>query len=123
MSQYLILHEIGDRLLELLHLLRQSELPVHVPPAGAQDFLREFAAFLQGADEHADLSLAVRRKLDAAVLNLVDRGLDGLDEDDESVGDAFVFPCFGGYEDELFEKLGGYFAGEEIGDCHLFKWK
>lgn len=76
-------------------------------------------AFLEGAKEHTDLSLAVRRKLHAAVLNLLDRGLDCLDQGDESVGDVFVFPCFGGYGEELFQKLRRYFAGEKIGDGHV----
>lgn len=76
-------------------------------------------AFLEGAKEHTDLSLAVRRKLHAAVLNLLDRGLDCLDQGDESVGDVFVFPCFGGYGEELFQKLRRYFAGEKIGDGHF----
>lgn len=66
-----------------------------------------------------ELALTLRRELDAGVFDLLDDGEELLNGVNEFLGAGPAEGGFFAYDNELFEELGGYLAGEEVRDGHV----
>jgi len=110
--------ELGNGLLELVHLLGEVEVAVHVPAAGGQDLVGELDAGPEKLRETVELGLAQGGELDAGVLYLLDGGEELVDVRDELVGAGTAEERLPGDADEHFEKLRRDLAGEEVVEGH-----
>lgn len=71
-----------------------------------------------------ELALTLRREFDAGVFDLLDDGEELLNGVNEFLGAGPAEGGFFAYDNELFEELGGYLAGEEVRDGHVeVKWE
>lgn len=69
--------------------------------------------------QKVELALALRRELDAGVFDLLDDGEELLNGVREVLGAGPAEGGFFAYDNELFEELGGYLAGEKVRHGHV----